>query len=56
MCSAKQGQDITADEFHGLDSVGNFVQFAHSGRVQGKGIVIVDEEAVKLQWHARVQS
>ena len=66
MCSVQQGQDmlnlvakhniaVRANLFHGLESITELVELAHSGRMQGKGIVIVDEEAVKLQGHGRAK-
>jgi hypothetical protein len=54
----KQGQDmldmvakdnitVKANVFLGLDSIGELVELANSGRTHGKRIVIVDEQAVK---------
>lgn len=60
LCSKKQGDDmlelvakhgisVKTNPFHGLESIPKLVELSHSGRMQGKGIVIVDEEAVKKQ-------
>jgi alcohol dehydrogenase, propanol-preferring len=64
MCSVQQGQElldmvakhnitVKANLFYGLDSIAELVDLAHSGHMQGKGVVIVDEEAVKLQTQRR---
>jgi alcohol dehydrogenase, propanol-preferring len=60
MCSVQQSQDmldmvakhnitVKTNLFYGLDSTAELVELAHSGHMPGKGVVIVAEEAVKLQ-------
>ncbi len=40
---------VKTNVFHGLKEVPEVVELSHSGKMQGKGIVIVDEEAVNAE-------
>ncbi len=40
---------VKTNVFNGLKEVPKVVELSHSGKMQGKGIVIVDEEAVKAE-------
>lgn len=52
---AKHKISVKTNAFHGLDEVSKVVDLAHSGKMQGKGIVIVDEEQIKAERKAGVQ-
>ncbi|MCJ1397076.1 hypothetical protein MMC11_000268 [Xylographa trunciseda] len=43
---AKNGITVKTNPFHGLEQLPTLVKLAHSGKMQGKGIIIVDEEAI----------
>lgn len=60
ICSKLQGQkmlqmmvdhniNVEKNVFHGLNKIPELVDFAHHGRMQGKGIVIVDEDAIQKE-------
>ena len=64
MCSVQQGRDmldvvakhnikVKCNLFYGLDRITDLVTLCHSGQMQGKGVVVVDQEAVKLQRQGR---
>ncbi|KAI9880651.1 MAG: hypothetical protein M1830_001655 [Pleopsidium flavum] len=40
---------VKTNVFHGLKKIPELVDFAHAGKMQGKGIVVVDEEAIKKE-------
>ncbi|MCJ1431733.1 hypothetical protein MMC27_001088 [Xylographa pallens] len=46
---AKNGITVKTNMFYGLEQLPELVESAHSGRMQGKGLIIVDEEAVKKE-------
>ncbi len=46
---AKHGIRVRTNVFHGLKQVPDLVEALRNGKIQGKGIVIVDEEAVRRQ-------
>ncbi|KAH7069491.1 chaperonin 10-like protein [Paraphoma chrysanthemicola] len=43
---ARHGISVHTNAFNGLDEIAKMVELAHSGRMKGKGIVIVDKEQV----------
>lgn len=58
ICSRQQAQDmlnlvaekgitVKTNIFHGLQKIPELIEYAHGGKMQGKGVVIVDEEAVR---------
>lgn len=60
ICSKKQGEKmlqmivdhnirVKKNVFYGLNKIPELVDFAHQGKMQGKGIVIVDEDAIKKE-------
>ena len=46
---AQHGISVKTNPFHGLDKIPELLELAHGGRMQGKGIIIVDEEQVKAE-------
>ncbi|MCJ1387794.1 hypothetical protein MMC18_000637 [Xylographa bjoerkii] len=63
LCTVQQGQEmldvvarhgitVKTNLFYGLEQLPALVKFAHSGKMQGKGIIIVDEEAVRKEQEA----
>ncbi len=40
---------VKKNVFHGLNKIPELVEFAHAGKMQGKGVVIVDEQALKKE-------
>ena len=46
---AKHNISVKTNPFHGLDKIPQLVELAHGGKMQGKGIIIVDEEQVKAE-------
>lgn len=44
---ADAGIQVETNVFHGLDKVPELIEFAHSGKMKGKAVVVVDEEQVK---------
>ena len=53
---AKNGITVKTNLFHGLEQLPELVRWAHSGRMQGKGIIIMDEEAVKREHEETLRS
>ena len=60
ICSKQQASDmlktvaehnisVKTNPFHGLEEIPDLVELAHSGHMQGKGIVIIDEEAIRRE-------
>jgi propanol-preferring alcohol dehydrogenase len=45
--AAAHGISVHTNAFNGLGEVGKVVELAHSGKMKGKGIVIVDKEQVR---------
>ncbi|KXL50424.1 hypothetical protein M433DRAFT_2074 [Acidomyces richmondensis BFW] len=46
---AKHGISVKTNPFHGLESIGNLVEMVHSGKIQGKAIIIVDKEQIEQE-------
>lgn len=46
---AEHNISVKTNPFHGLKEIPKLVEFAHSGKMQGKGIIIVDEEQIKAE-------
>lgn len=51
---AKDKITVTANTFDGLNKVHELVDFAHSGKMSGKGMIIVDQQQIKDQKKAGV--
>ena len=43
---AKHGIKVKTNPFKGLDAIGELVELAHGGKIQGKAIIIIDEEQI----------
>lgn len=63
ICSREQGQQmlqmvvdhnitVAKNVFQGLNKIPELVECAHQGKMQGKGVVVVDEEQVRNEGHA----
>jgi propanol-preferring alcohol dehydrogenase len=37
---------VKTNTFYGIHSIPKLIEFAHSGKMAGKGVVIIDEELV----------
>ena len=46
---AEHNITVKTNVFRGLKQIPDLVELAHSGRMSGKGIVIVDEEAIERE-------
>lgn len=46
---ARHGIRVKTTALHGLDKVNELVELSHSGKMQGKGVIIVDEEALERE-------
>ena len=46
---AKHKISVKTNAFHGLEKIPELTRLVESGKMQGKGIVIVDEEAVRKE-------
>lgn len=46
---AEHGISVKANVFNGLNEIPKLVEFAHTGKMQGKGIVVVDPEQTKAE-------
>lgn len=44
---AEHNITVKTNAYHGLEKLPELVEYAHSGKMQGKGIVIVDEAQLK---------
>lgn len=41
---AEKGIEVKTNVFDGLDKIGSLLDMVHSGKIQGKGVIIVDQE------------
>ena len=46
---AKHNIWVRLNAFQGLEEIPKLVELAHSGKMQGKGVVVVDQEAVQRE-------
>ena len=44
---AKHNIKVKTNSFNGLKELSKAVELAHSGKMQGKPIIIIDEEAIR---------
>lgn len=44
---AKHNISVKTNAFRGLNEIPKLVELAHGGKMQGKGIIIVDEEQIE---------
>ena len=47
--AGKHNISVETNVFHGLDKVPEMVELAHSGKMKGKAVCVVDEEAMKAE-------
>jgi propanol-preferring alcohol dehydrogenase len=45
-CIAEHGVTVKTNPFYGLDKIENLVSMVHGGKIQGKAIIVVDEEQI----------
>lgn len=48
-CIAEHGIKVKTNPFYGLDKITDLVELVHGGKIQGKAIIIVDEEQIKKE-------
>ncbi|KAG9958630.1 GroES-like protein, partial [Aureobasidium melanogenum] len=46
---AEHGIKVKTNPFYGLDKIGDLVDLVHGGKIQGKAIIVVDEEQIKKE-------
>ncbi|KAK6002898.1 hypothetical protein QM012_001648 [Aureobasidium pullulans] len=46
---AEHGIKVKTNPFHGLDKIGDLVDLVHGGKIQGKAIIVIDEEQIKKE-------
>jgi D-arabinose 1-dehydrogenase-like Zn-dependent alcohol dehydrogenase len=46
-CIAKNGVTVKTNPFYGLDKIEELVELAHGGKIQGKAIIVVDNEQIE---------
>lgn len=46
---AEHGIKVKTNPFYGLDKIGELVDLVHGGKIQGKAIIVVDEEQIKKE-------
>ncbi len=46
---AEHGIKVKTVPFHGLDKIGELVELVHSGTIQGKPVIIIDEEQIERE-------
>ena len=45
-CISKHGIKVKTNPFYGLDKIENLVEVVHVGKIQGKAVIIVDQEQI----------
>lgn len=48
-CIAEHGVTVKTNPFYGLEKIGDLVEMVHGGKIQGKAIIVVDEEQIKRE-------
>lgn len=46
---AEHGVSVNTNPFNGLGEIEKLVELAHSGKMSGKGIIIMDPEQIKKE-------
>ena len=46
---AKHKITVSTNKFNGLEKIPELVELAHSGRMSGKGMIILDPEQIKAE-------
>lgn len=52
---AKNKITVTSNKFDGLDKIPELIELAHSGKMSGKGMIIVDQEQIKAEHKAGIE-
>jgi len=52
---AEERISVKVNPFHGLEHISELVELAHSGKMKGKGMVVVDEEQIKRETQAGME-
>lgn len=48
-CIAEHGVTVKTNPFYGLDKIEDLVSMVHGGKIQGKAIIVVDDEQIKRE-------
>lgn len=48
-CVAEHGVTVRTNPFYGLDKIEDLVKMVHGGKIQGKAVIVVDEEQIKKE-------
>lgn len=48
-CIAEHGVTVKTNPFYGLDKIEDLVSMVHGGKIQGKAIIVVDNEQIKRE-------
>lgn len=48
-CIAEHGVTVKTNPFHGLDKIEDLVEMVHGGKIQGKAVIVVDEDQIKKE-------
>ncbi|KAM0721600.1 hypothetical protein Q7P37_002525 [Cladosporium fusiforme] len=48
-CIAEHGVTVKTNPFYGLDKIDDLVEMVHGGKIQGKAVIVVDEEQIKKE-------
>lgn len=46
-CIAEHGVTVKTNAFDGLDSIHKLVKMVHGGKIQGKAVIVVDQEQIE---------
>lgn len=48
-CVAEKGIKVKTNPFYGLDKIGELTELVHGGKIQGKAIIVVDQEQMERE-------
>ncbi|OQO08856.1 hypothetical protein B0A48_05746 [Cryoendolithus antarcticus] len=48
-CIAEHGITVKTNQFHGLDKIDELVEMVHGGKIQGKAVIVVDQEQLEQE-------
>lgn len=48
-CIAEHGITVKTNPFYGLDKIHDLVEMVHGGKIQGKAIIVVDQEQIERE-------
>ncbi|KAK2601473.1 hypothetical protein N8I77_010921 [Diaporthe amygdali] len=46
---ADNGIEVKTKAFHGMDEIENLLKLVHSGKIQGKAVIVIDEEQIQKE-------